>query len=70
MLSIEGQIAPTNFPVILKCPYCRKWFRVKSDLSNTISNINRHIGKSHAERKKIKIMWVTKSLLAYIREAD
>lgn len=56
-------------PIILKCPYCKRWFKVKTDLNSCISNINRHIGHSHPGEDKIRIEFVSPNLLAYIRVA-
>lgn len=60
-------------PIILKCPYCRKWFKVRTDLNRCVDDINRHIAQSdddfHRGKDKIRIEFVTPSLLAYIRIA-
>ncbi len=57
-------------PMTLKCPYCRKWFTVKSDLGKAVSNINRHIGQSHPDRQRVRVEFVSQSLLAYITVRD
>lgn len=56
-------------PIQLKCPYCRRWFKVSKDLNHAVANINRHIGAIH-DRPKVRIEFVSQSLLAYIKVED
>jgi len=54
-------------PIVLKCPHCKKWFKVKADLNSCVTDINRHIAQVHPDSDRIRIEFVTRNLLAYIR---